>query len=92
MIPAQPPMRESDGCIVSILSAFLKPAGVPSKSPICQMYVVFWPGREQARCELRTQRRQDRLTSSTCVSAMFAVTVVPVDTVTEVVPTASSFL
>ena len=40
VIPAQPPMRESDGCIVSILSAFLKPAGVPSKSPICQMYVV----------------------------------------------------
>ena len=41
VIPAQPPMRESDGCIVSILSAFLKPAGVPSKSPICQMYVVL---------------------------------------------------
>ena len=38
----QEAMRESDGCIVSILFAFLKPEGVPSNSPICQMYVVDW--------------------------------------------------
>ena len=52
MIEDQAPMRESEGCIVSILFAFLNPAGVPSNSPIFQMYVV----RCVRACEERRRR------------------------------------